>query len=137
MLEVLKNLAPTLIAASISLITVLITQYKSKRVTFFQTYFSKKIDAYSKFWEAIFLYEQNRSAENYAQLSSAMHTICLFAPLGIYEMVLSMTNKLAEVPKLSGDDVLNLMDLMRLDLDRCRRTKFPKIKPVDSSTRLS
>lgn len=130
-LTFLKGLWPALIAAAVSIITVVYTQYKSKRLAFFQTFFIKKMDVYSEFWASIGHYERDKSVENYARLQAALHTVCLFAPLRIYENTLVATNELHDCAHLSGKTTQELLDMMRLDLDQCRRLKFSAINPAD------
>lgn len=136
MSELLKILLPALIAAAASIAAILITNYRSKRLTYFQTYSQKKLEAYSAFWAAEFRYERTGATEDEINLSTALHTVCLLAPLPIYKKALLATRKLQNNSHLSGQDIQELMDLMRLDLDECRRLRFPKVEPIDSNLSL-
>lgn len=134
--EILKSLVPALVAAAASVVAVVITSYKNKKLTYFQTYAKEKLEAYSAFWAAEVRYEKTRSAEDEASLHAALHAVCLIAPLPIYKKAQHATGDLKDVSRLSGQEVLELVDLMRLDLDECRRLHFPKIKTADPNAKL-
>lgn len=130
-LAMLKGLTPALIAAAASIITVVFTQYRSKRLAYFQTFFARKLDAYSEFWASVGHFERNRTDENYARLEAALHAACLLAPLRIYEELLAAANELQNNAWLSGRTTQELLDMMRINLDQCRKLEFSEIKPVD------
>ena len=136
MYEFQVNLSTALIAAAVSVLTILVTNAVNKRLAFFQVYSQKKLDVYSAFWAAEARYERSRTVEDKLNLTAALHEVCLLAPLPIYRKVLDATAKLTDVSCMSGADILEIMDLMRLDLEACRRLRFYEIKPVDSTLTL-
>lgn len=88
MQEFIKNFTPVLITAMVSLVAVFITQYKTKRLAFFQVFFSKKLEIYALFWKAVSDYEAEQSRENYARLETELHRVCLLAPENVYRLAL-------------------------------------------------
>lgn len=132
----LKGFTPALIAAAASIIAVVYTQYRSKRLAYFQAFFTRKLDTYSEFWASVGYYEREITTANYARLEAALHSVCLLAPLRIYQATLEAANELQDTAQLSGQTIQELLDMMRLDLDPCRRLHFSEIKPVDSEIRI-
>lgn len=136
MSEFRVNLIAALIAAVVSLLAVLLTNAVNKQLAFFQVYSQKKLEVYSAFWAAEARYERSRSVEDELTLTAALHEACLLAPLPIYEKILGATAKLNDVSHMSETDIQEIMDMMRLDLDACRRLHFDKIKPADQELSL-
>lgn len=123
MQEFLKSLAPVMITALVSIMVVLITQYKAKRLSFFQVFFSKKVEIYALFWEAVSVYEAEQTKENYARLETELHRVCLVAPKDVYMLALDISNALRNRQRLSGQ-IGDMVTAMRQDLDRCMKMKF-------------
>lgn len=129
-MEFVKLITPAGIAALTSVLVVCITQNRARKLAYFQMYFSKKVDAYSAFWEAAANYEAVPTPENYAKVTAALHRTCLFAPKDVYILALSIAGNLQKKSH-AGPKVLDLVDAMRLDLDRCHRMKFERIQTSD------
>lgn len=111
------------IAAVATIIAVIIAQYRTKKLTYFQTYFDKKLSSYSEFWAAIAAYEADGESA-WKQLSSAIHTVSLFAPEEIYEKILHMGNSVKDNRSLRGEEIETLISLMRDDLEKCKKMRF-------------
>lgn len=118
------SLLTAIIAAAAVIVTALITQYQTKRLTYFQTYFSEKMRVYSEFWTAVSAYEAHQTVENRIALMAKLHEVALFAPEDIYHKTLAAANKLAEEKVMDGETVMNLVEAMRQDLERCKKMRF-------------
>ena len=117
-----------LIAAVISgaavVATACITQWKTKQLQYFQTYFSEKRKAYAEFWEALADFEMFPTPEHDVQLTAKLHTVALFSPDEVYHQALSAAAHLKEHRSLDGSKIEALVDAMRRDLEDCKRMKF-------------
>lgn len=118
------SLLTAIIAAAAVIVTALITQYQTKRLTYFQTYFSEKMRVYSEFWTAVSAYMEHQTAESRIVLMAKLHEVALFSPDDIYHKTLSAANKLTEETYMDGETVMNLIDAMRRDLERCKQMRF-------------
>lgn len=112
------------VAALATVLAVIIAQYKTKKLTYFQTYFDKKLSSYADFWAAIAFYEEAGTPQAKTKLLSSLHTVALFAPESIYLNALRASNKLQDRGLLDGESIEDLVSLMREDLDKCKKMKF-------------
>lgn len=119
-----EAIIPAAITAITSVVVVCVTQYKSKKIAFFQTYFNKKMDVYSAFWKALDTYEIDKTPENWVMFKSQLHAVSLFAPDNIYHKIVTSSAHLVSTGEISGDDIFELVTLMRNDLEACKRMKF-------------
>lgn len=115
---------PVVITALVSIAVVFITQYKTKRLAFFQVFFSKKMEIYALFWDAVSNYEREQTEDNNARLKTELHRVCLFAPENVYSLALNISGTLQNGQQLSGKQIGGLVTAMRQDLDRCMKMKF-------------
>ena len=125
----LEAVLPASIAAFASIAVIVYTQYQSKRLTYFQTYFTKKVEAYSQFWDAVWAFQRSRSKEAAGEMTARFHAMALFAPDNIYEMGLEFLNNELEGNIVDEDDedaasITNLTEAMRNDLENCKKMKF-------------
>lgn len=113
-----------LVAALASISVVAYTQYREKKLKYFDTYFNRKLDAYSGYWKAIAAYEESPTSENYIAVSEKLHLISLFAPDNVWQPALFLTNDVKANKHADGGKVENLIGAMRADLENCKKMRF-------------
>lgn len=121
----------TIIAAALSVMgsvaVICVTHFMSKRLKFFEVFFHKKVDAYSRFWKAISEVRKDTSDELLrANTRTELYYLAMFSTDDTYcEAV-----KLVEMvfAKLKGSDVALQSDVligkMRDELNSWQRFKF-------------
>ncbi len=120
----------------ITLISVLVVQYHTKKVKFFDAYFENKVKAYNNYFDCLSQsasrYESptEESAERGSKLTSAMLQVSLFCPAEIRVQLMHSTQSLLDQKDSKGyinfdsDEIHSLLDALKKDIDSCKKMKF-------------
>lgn len=125
MLDILTSLSPALIAAAATVSAVCITQYKTRKLSFFHAYFGRKVAAYTDLLNGITMCQNSFSEESLTAVKNSINTLCLFAPEIVYAETLIVLHDLREKKSsFEYSDMARLVVLMREDLDNCKSLRF-------------
>ena len=115
---------PAIITVLGSVITVSITYYKIEKMKLFETYFSNKARTYEDFWNAASRYNSFQTEENKVHLRTAVYCLGLYSSPRVFNSIIKLTDKLLNDIVDPESYVLEVMDLMREDLNNCKKYKF-------------
>lgn len=118
------NTICTIITVIGSVITVSITYYRTRRIKLFDAYFSNKTRTYENFWNAASMYNSFPSKENKVLLRTSVYCLGLYSSPEVFDSIITLTDKLFDSNVDPESYVMKVVNLMRFDLDNCKKNKF-------------
>lgn len=124
----MDNIVAACVTAFLGLCGVLFTIYKTRQLKIFELYFEKKISTYQNFIGTIYAFQGDTASKS--DLAVSFHQLMLFTnektrrkvePLIV--VLLDTVN--SDTAKENITSVcIDICDILRKDLDACRRNKF-------------